>query len=156
MPQSGQEAADQTENTLAHCSYFYLFWNKVLFIVVTGDISWSSVCVLVGCRGWACWAEGSPDWCWEVTAFMFRHTLQGTLLSLPSVSLHKCYTHTHTLFEMCLINHKPRKRERTGIHTQQDWGWLLAEGADLAVNQHQPRQMFQTCCFSRQETNLHK
>lgn len=57
-------------------------YNNALFVVVTGGVRGRCECLL-GCREWARWAAGSQDWCWEVTAFMSWHALQGTQLSLP-------------------------------------------------------------------------
>lgn len=91
----GKGATDQTAHTLVHCSYFYLL-SAVPCLLFWLEICWSSVSVYwaVGVRHAE--LQGSQDWCWEVTAFVFRHALWGTPLSLPSVSLNtSANSHTH-------------------------------------------------------------
>lgn len=72
-----EEAADQTENTSAHCSHFYLL-STMPCLLLWLEISWScmSVCRAAGVE--YAGLSGSQEWCDEVTTFMFRHTLQGT------------------------------------------------------------------------------
>ena len=95
---------------------FYLLFSKAVFIVVTGDKLELCDC-LQSCRGRACRAAGSPDWCWEVTAFMFRHTLRGPSLSLLSISRNTnssththTHTRTHTVFGHVLLMMSQRRR----------------------------------------------
>ncbi len=155
LPSNSHSAVlDPAKQTYAHCSYLYV--SSALFIVLTGDMLKLCECLL-GCRGWACRALGSQCCCWEVTAFLFRHTLQGTLLSLPNSlnTIANTHTNIHVLLRhVLLITSQRRGRELE--YTQQDRAWLQAEGVDLAVNQHRSRQMLHTCCSSKQETNLHK
>lgn len=81
-----------------HLGSLFMFlspFNNALLIVVTADKLELCGC-LQGCRGQACWAAGSQDWCWEVAAFMFRQTLRGAPLSFFLSLNANVNTHTHT------------------------------------------------------------